>query len=239
MIELLQISGFKRFESNEFELKKITLLTGMNGAGKSSLIQGMLLAKEASLSSDTVSLDDSYGVDLGTAVEVLNWNCEDKISLELGANASWELQMTSENALYLAVTKRNVTELPFSFSRQPRVFTYLCAERVGPRTSYTLSPTPPKMLEIGVKGENTAQLIEALGNAPLPDSERVHPLTNSTDTIFLTYQIEKWISEIVRPIEIKAERAQQVKSAVLSFKTPGENGFKLQIWGSVLPMHSL
>ncbi len=95
------------------------------------------------------------------------------------------------------------------------------------------------MLEIGVKGENTAQLIEALGNAPLPDSERVHPLTNSTDTIFLTYQIEKWISEIVRPIEIKAERAQQVKSAVLSFKTPGENGFKLQIWGSVLPMHSL
>ena len=74
MIEVIKLKGFKRFEDNEFELKNITLLTGMNGAGKSSLIQGLLLANEVATSYSSVSLDNSFGVDLGTASEVINWN---------------------------------------------------------------------------------------------------------------------------------------------------------------------
>ena len=43
----LNISGFKCFKDDSFKLKEITLLTGSNGTGKSSLIQALLLVRLA------------------------------------------------------------------------------------------------------------------------------------------------------------------------------------------------
>ncbi|ODS04741.1 AAA family ATPase [Vibrio scophthalmi] len=220
MINNIKLDGFKRFESNEFELKNITLLTGMNGAGKSSLIQGMILAKQASLSSGTVPLDSSYGVDLGTASSVLNWNCDDSISICVNNTCNWLLSIPSEDALYLDISARTVSNLPSAFDKLPRKFTYLCAERLGPRVSYPLFSSSSETLELGLNGENTTQLIEAFGGIPIADADRTHPLTEANEPIFLTYQIEKWLSEIVRPISIKVETSPIVKSAVLSFRTP-------------------
>jgi predicted ATPase len=219
MIERIKLDGYKRFESNEFELKKISLLTGMNGAGKSSLIQGLLLAKQAAISKEAVSLDNSYGVDLGTASDVLNWHCEEKITLTINGCCTWELTLPNEVALYLNISKKELGDIPSAFDGQARKFTYLCAERIGPRAFYPLSSVSVELLELGLQGENTTQLLEAFGNSPLQDLDRTHPLTEEKEAVFLTYQIEKWLSEIVRPIEIKAERAQLVKAAVLSFKT--------------------
>ena len=43
----LKISGFKCFSEDEFLLRDVTVLTGSNGAGKSSLIQALLLTRLA------------------------------------------------------------------------------------------------------------------------------------------------------------------------------------------------
>ncbi|HGZ6487345.1 TPA: AAA family ATPase [Vibrio parahaemolyticus] len=220
MIKKFKLAGFKRFESNEFELKNITLLTGMNGAGKSSLIQGLLLAKQASLSEGTVPLDSSYGVDLGTASSVLNWNSDELISIGVNNDCNWQFTLPSEDALYLSISDATQATLPSALTKKTRNFTYLCAERLGPRVSYPLFSASSETLELGIHGENTTQLIEAFGNAPIEDQMRVHPLTLDSEPKFLTYQIEKWLSEIVRPIEIKVETSPVVKSAVLNFRTP-------------------
>lgn len=218
MIDSIRLDGFKRFESNEFKLKNITLLTGMNGSGKSSLIQGLLLTKQAAISEDSVALDNSFGVDLGTASNILNWHSDDKIKLTVNGDCHWELTLPNEDALYLNISNKSSTGVPSPFDREPRKFTYLCAERLGPRVSYPLFSSSPETLEIGLKGENTAQLIELFGNIPISDTNRTHPSTNVGEPIFLTYQIEKWLSEIVRPIEIKVEKSPLVKSSVLNFK---------------------
>ncbi|HDX4396573.1 TPA: AAA family ATPase, partial [Enterobacter bugandensis] len=47
MIKHFSISGFKCFSECTFNFRPLTLLAGINGAGKSSLIQSLLLAKEA------------------------------------------------------------------------------------------------------------------------------------------------------------------------------------------------
>lgn len=219
MINILKLEGFKRFKSNEFNFKNITLLTGMNGAGKSSLIQGLLLIKQASSSDNTIPLDSSYGVDLGTASSVLNWNSEEKIKLTVNDVNFWELSFNHEDSPYLEISGKNLPDLPDVFKFEPRIFTYLCAERLGPRVAYPLFSSSSDNLEIGLKGENTTQLIQAFGHVPIQDSERIHPLTKQSEPVFLTYQIEKWLSEIVRPLEIKVETSPIVKSAVLSFKS--------------------
>ena len=42
----LEIINFKCFESQQINLKKVTVLTGTNGSGKSSVIQALLLLRE-------------------------------------------------------------------------------------------------------------------------------------------------------------------------------------------------
>ncbi|MCI4430410.1 MAG: AAA family ATPase, partial [Burkholderiales bacterium] len=75
MITRFEVLGFKRFHQQSFDFLPLTVLTGMNGAGKSSLIQSVLLVWEASVggSGSTVRLNDTLGMDLGTAEDVRNW----------------------------------------------------------------------------------------------------------------------------------------------------------------------
>lgn len=54
----LQIRGFKCFLNSEFELNNLTLLTGANASGKSSVIQALLLLNAASESDSTSFLID-------------------------------------------------------------------------------------------------------------------------------------------------------------------------------------
>lgn len=46
MIKRLKLSNFKCFKESEFEFKNLNLFTGINSAGKSSVIQSILLIKQ-------------------------------------------------------------------------------------------------------------------------------------------------------------------------------------------------
>ena len=47
MIKKLTIENFKILLKNEFELKNLNILTGINGMGKSSLVQSLLLLRQS------------------------------------------------------------------------------------------------------------------------------------------------------------------------------------------------
>ena len=75
MISQVEISGFKRFSSCSLDLAPLTVLTGLNGAGKTSFLQALLLMREASLpGATTVPLNGPFGLELGSAQDVLNVN---------------------------------------------------------------------------------------------------------------------------------------------------------------------
>jgi predicted ATPase len=47
MISFLRLQNFKCFEDQSFQLKPLTLLAGLNGTGKSSVIQSFLLLRQS------------------------------------------------------------------------------------------------------------------------------------------------------------------------------------------------
>jgi len=51
VIESVKIEGFKSIKSQEFEFKGLTVLTGLNSTGKSSVIQSLLLLSHFNFSS--------------------------------------------------------------------------------------------------------------------------------------------------------------------------------------------
>ena len=47
MIEALRVENFKAFRSAEFDFRPLTVLTGLNSTGKSTVIQALLLTQLA------------------------------------------------------------------------------------------------------------------------------------------------------------------------------------------------
>lgn len=221
MIDLLKIEGFKRFESQPFKLAPLTVLAGLNGAGKTTLIHALLLLRETSRvgGAGVVQLNGPYGLDLGTAEDILNWNSSELVltATDSGGSSRFVYDKEGGEEMYLKISHA----APYvckTFSSDPGAFTYLSAERFGPRSSVRANSLPVDQLEVGVWGENSAQILEARGGKPA-NPARLHP--DSEGSSLLKYELERWMSEIVRPVEISAERYAGSTVCALSFRSPG------------------
>jgi predicted ATPase len=225
MIRRLEIVAFKRFQREIFNLSNLTVLTGLNGSGKTSFIQSLLLLAEASSSpSKSVRLNGPFGMELGAAGDVRNWESDGLIELSVETEGelrcNWKFRVPDEDALFLNVLEAP-HDLPVALSTVPRTFTYLSAERLGPRTSLISSALPAEELEVGMRGEGCAHMLAVLGSGPLLTADREHPESNSADSLLLKYQVERWMAEIVRPIEIDAVHHPGPMASVLRFRPVG------------------
>lgn len=225
MITEIEISGLKRFKNERFKLAPLSVLTGLNGSGKTSMIQAILLAAEASAAkSSSLSLNGPFGLELGTAEDVLNWESSSPIKIVIhgqsGEAACWRFSVPSEDALYLEIIEKP-KETPKVLSGNARMFTYLSAERLGPRGYTAVSPVHEDELEVGVHGEFCAHVLTVLGDQVIKNNGRSHPLHTSPSPRLLKYEVEQWLSEIARPIEVTGRRASNSIVAELMFRTPG------------------
>ncbi|WP_303763899.1 AAA family ATPase [Sphingobium yanoikuyae] len=223
----MTVSGFKRFADERFELAPLTVLTGLNGAGKTSILQAILLAaQDGSRRADTLSLNGPFNLELGTAEDVLNWESSSPIGIAFEQPgkppAEWRFSVPTEEALYLDVKRRPI-DMPKALSGMSRAFSYLSAERLGPRGTNVASPLPESELEVGVQGEFCAHVLSVLGDRSIEEPKRSHPSYSAPAPRLLKYEVEEWLSEIARPIEVTGERMAGSTVATLRFRTPGSD----------------
>ncbi|MGJ3561200.1 AAA family ATPase [Streptomyces sp. INA 01156] len=124
MITSLRVRNFKRFTDASFALRPLTVLTGLNGTGKSTTIQALLLARQLAEapggSGGVVQLNGPYGLALGEASEVLHPDAPDScIEIEIGLDGdavgravTYRLHVPDEQALYLRVPEETPTARP-------------------------------------------------------------------------------------------------------------------------------
>ncbi len=252
MIQQLRVERFKCFLATELDLCPLVVLTGLNGAGKTSLIHALLLARQASTGTDVVPLNGPFGLTLGEATDVLTLNAEPEEGIGVavkGADDNWSqwrlgVGSLTERRAYLEVIERP-EHPPRAFVGNGLEFTYLSAERLGPRDVLSTSSDATDLLGVGCQGEYTAQVL-ALPTRPPVREQRQHPVytvqsgsagltpvmdrhgdgrlevyTAQSGNASLTRQAECWMSDIVRPIEIDAKWYAGTSVASLRFKTPG------------------
>lgn len=97
MINSVGIHNFKLFKDVQQEFKPLTLLTGLNGRGKSTILQALLTAwhslKEGA---DYLILDNEY-VKVGSAEEILPWYLDDrKVCLSLSVDGESYILSSTE-----------------------------------------------------------------------------------------------------------------------------------------------
>lgn len=147
MIKQFTLKDFKIHSNLSLELGRMTILTGQNGMGKSSVMQSLLLLRQSSIQSGEISGINLKGdlTDLGSVGDVECQSCNDK-TLEI------ELNLDNGQQLHFAYSYENAksvdTFLPskgivpnIKEVKQCSLFTndfqYISAFRLGPQRGYT------------------------------------------------------------------------------------------------------
>ena len=201
----LNIKGFKCFTNAAFELNNMTLLTGANASGKSSVVQALLLLRAASESDDPltmVSLSDSrFAFDFGNPDSLINneWK-EDEISINLldycaiGFDGAKQAQ---DGFLRINVSNRENLKKVFSHG-----MTFFTAERLGPRYEYTLSTV--NELGCGCRGDNTGNVISDKWNTKIAGN-RLPEVSN--ESALFNIALDQWVDYIFPGITVKVQPA--------------------------------
>lgn len=223
----LHVERLKCFTEADLPLRPMTVLTGFNGAGKSTVVQALLLARQAAQApaATTVRLNGPYGLALGEAQELLHPDAEVPeigISLRSGdTDWTYHFGVPDERALHLDVLAAP-GEPPPGLSRGGFGFTYLGAERLGPRDVLAVSGEPPEDLGVGVRGEHTAQVLalRELRVTRKALNVREQLLFPDSSVSLLRTQTEEWASHIIRPLRLEALWTPGMAASALRVQGP-------------------
>lgn len=228
MIDGLSLRNFKCFGSVDVPFGPLTVVTGLNGAGKSSLLQGLLLGREAAMSADrdVVSLNGPYGLALGDALDVLNRRAVEQVIAitvtEAGTAYPYRFAIPDERKLHLDVTSRSPRR-PVALTGSGAAFTYLAAERLGPRDQLAVASEEMGKVGVGVRGEYTAHALATRETRLVSDS-LLHPRTADHGVRTLRTQVEEWTADIVRRLRITATWPAGMNASLLRFAEPDAIG---------------
>jgi predicted ATPase len=173
-------------------------LSGLNGTGKSSVLQSLLLLRQSYqqnlLGSGRLALNGDL-VQIGTAQDALYEDAEEEsIGFGLdwadGGAASWNFLYDRE-ADVLAADSAATAATTFTTSLFGDSFQYLCAERTGPRTSFPTSDFAVRQhRQLGPRGDFTAQFLAFYGRQRMS----LEPLLQESAPPLLKDQAEAWLS---------------------------------------------
>ncbi|NJM68857.1 MAG: DUF3696 domain-containing protein [Scytonema sp. RU_4_4] len=202
MIRSLRLINFKPFENQFLEFRPLTLLSGLNSTGKSSVLQSLLLLRQSYqqglLPNIGLALNGEL-VRIGTAQDALFEGAgkEDPIGFDLvwenGFKGIWRFNYDREvDVLNLASSP--VAQEIYKSSLFSNKFHYLHAERMGPRPFNEMSDYQVRRLgQIGTMGEYTAHFLGIYRDKDIPNGNLSHPKAKSWN---LSNQVEAWIGEV-------------------------------------------
>lgn len=209
----LKIKGFKCFADDDFEINRLTVLTGANGAGKSSVIQILLLIRQAiekcaffdsrqnmydikEWRETDVILNGEYCLSLGSYDDIINNNAG-SISVSINGTSFKLLPTKQDGVLHIRHDSENETVLPEYMTSKE--FYYLNAERLGPRYHYEYKYN--KFDDCGFYGELTAKVVL---NNQFTKISREKWFTDEGPENF-KIQVDKWLEYICPGINVTVE----------------------------------
>ena len=168
MISSFRLRNFKCFRDLTLSFGPMTILSGSNGVGKSSLLQAMLLLRQSYqlglLNTRGLALNGDL-VRLGTGKDALFVDAEEDIitfgiGMKEGSVTEWSFRLEGESdVLPLTQTSEDQISQVGLFGKS---FHYLQAERTGPRTSCMMSDAEVlRKRQLGTRGEYCAHFLAA------------------------------------------------------------------------------
>ncbi|MFB9215047.1 AAA family ATPase [Vibrio sinaloensis] len=243
MIERLDLQYFKCFEELKLPLSQLTLLSGSNAAGKSSVIQALNLLHQTISNhewSNRLLLNGNI-VNAGTVQDVVD-KVNGRRGFQIGLiteehSFQWSFSGERED---MSVTVDFVTVdgevsnspeklhflLPDDSSSVTKdmanrlySMTYISAERIGPRDYYLLDDLQ-NVPVVGSTGENTVSLLYSR-----QDDEVLPEMVEPTVSSKLFQQVQFRMQQFFPGCEIVVERVSVINAVTLGIRTSEDTGF--------------
>ena len=249
MIKQLDLKTFKCFESLHLPLAPLTLLSGTNASGKSSVLQSLVLLYQTMQESEwsaRIFLNGSV-CQLGTVTDVVDKNSGTN-SFEIGltdddTDCHWcfvgdRSDMSMQVAkIEIRGDKTDKTDtlhylLPINAKETAQALvgpiknlTYIGAEREGPREVYPLEDQY-SVTRVGPRGENAVSVLYRSRDEPISDS-----LIIADHAPTLRHQVGARLDTFFPGCVVDVQQVQNVNAITLGIRTS-------EITGFVRPIHS-
>ena len=232
MLTRLELSNFKCFANLELDFAPITLLCGLNGMGKSSVMQALLVLRQSYelrvLREGRIALGGRLA-DVGTGEDALFEGAKtDVIKFSLYRDdvaepcvlaydydrASDRLNMLPSETAPDRFSGYGVPEswrdtLPFGGTLH-----YVNAERVGPRKTYALSETFTRSGDLGARGEYALNYLNAHGYDVHAKDD---PRFEGCESRRLMDGIKRWLAEISPGADLRLDPVPNADALVAGF----------------------
>jgi predicted ATPase len=220
MIEELTLRNFKCFQAEKtFSFSKLNLLTGINGRGKSSVLQSVLLLAQSAWQTPNISklIINGEIISLGNFDDIKNSETKKDDSIFFKFKLSdFDDELTLEyiedpKEPLLAIKKRSITknETIIKFSNVISKVHFIGADRLGP-VKYKEKINLPKFLHVGQRGEYA---INILANSMNLDNVN-DVLYRGNDAKSLIQQTMEWLGYILEGAKIDI-RGKDTESSIL------------------------
>ena len=171
MIKQLEITGFKSFVNETIDFGELTLLTGLNSSGKSSVIQSLLMLEKVAKGEKNILLEGHGDFD-----ELKNPYEEDAFGLAVTCD-SGEVRI-----------EKCEPQVPTSDTIFPKII-YISANRFGPEVSLPINPND---LSLGSRGENVLNIIKEYADEQLNQILRLE----TSEGFTLEFNLKAWLKVI-------------------------------------------
>lgn len=232
MIEQIKLENFKCHRNFEGKLNQINLLAGGNAAGKSSIIQAILLAVKSCQNIDRkfVKTNDVCGQNLGLPISIISENFDEaivKIGIRLLAEGTHDydvllkLNELDETSFEICESEEMLSNLAAPNSLLKENIYYLNAERLGPRVVYDMSSD--KNDYVGSFGEHTGFVINEVDKEQrlnprlsLPDKLRISSISR------FSANCEEWLQTIIPGTTLQYAVDTEKNMSMLKFQNDGD-----------------
>lgn len=195
MINQIRVKNFKCFPSLQMELSDLTILSGANAAGKSTIIQALLLAYQTFLEKGTVvDVSKAMGITIGSPKALISHN---KTEMQQGDFFIALREGAEQKEIYYTIDPLSPLKLSFQRTQEKlesNLF-YLNAERTGPRISYPAGVDHHILFD----GSNAPYLID---KADIDGREINEKLLIADSGMKFSIQVEHWMNVILGDLSL-------------------------------------
>lgn len=241
MLTRIDLQHFKCFERLRLPVAPLTLLTGLNASGKSSVFQAFALlnqtvsenewSKNLILNGDIVKMGmipdvvneisgrNELGISLEYDNDLYSWVFEgdrnDMSMKVLSVHINQDLYEPEHLRFLLPHDQIDKSSIPDVLRR----LTYITAERSAPQDIYVLEDDN-NTITVGPKGENTVSVLYWGRNKSVIDKLAIQDVST-----YLFHQVEKRMQRFFPGFELDLQQIQRTNSAILGLRTSRETDF--------------
>lgn len=220
MITKISIQNFKSLKDITAMPKSLNLLLGLNGMGKSSFLQTLLLLLQSEKLEESVIDLNGPLAQIGQGKDALyQFAEEDKIQFCIGfqnqRTYSWIFDYHTDKDKLTSGAVYSGNDMKY-FREQTKIFQYISAERIGPQELYDASSTAVNdKKQLGLLGEYAAHFVTVFG----AEYEVKESLRNTqAKSNMLNAQMNAWLKEISPGVSVNTKYLPEINKVILDYQ---------------------